>query len=127
MKSPARPPQLRVPPLPHEMTLLSELTLKLMTFAFRLATNHPEPLQGLVNDGPRLEVLHEGQGDMQPVLSVDFPDPSVIQSKEGTWYAFATESEGRSVQVARTEGSDPFGRWRVLDIDALPDANTRPD
>ena len=91
-----------------------------MAFAFRSVTNS-HPWQNLGEHGLRLEVLHDGQGDMRPVLSVDFPDPSVMQGKDGTWYAFGTEADGVSVQVARAEGSDPFGEWELLNMDAMPE------
>lgn len=49
-------------------------------------------------DGPTYE---------NPVLSQDFPDPSVLQGPDGTYYAYATETltdgEFYNIQVARSE------------------------
>ena len=69
-----------------------------------------------------LEIRPEGKESLQPVLAVNFPDPSVIQGKDEIWYAFATESGNNSIQVATSEGSNLFGDWKLLDTDALPEA-----
>ncbi|KFH47668.1 Extracellular endo-alpha-like protein [Hapsidospora chrysogenum ATCC 11550] len=88
---------------------------------------------------PRLRILHSGR-NLQPRLMRDFPDPTLVEDHNGTWYAFATNSGGVNVQVARTVGnivaqgkdqdteqsqnqsdSDPLGPWTRLGIDAMPD------
>lgn len=55
-----------------------------------------------------------------PVLNADFPDPTVIRDADGTYYAYATQSErgGRwiNMQVAR---SGDLVRWDYLG-EALP-------
>ncbi|KAL5040929.1 hypothetical protein BDW71DRAFT_24575 [Aspergillus fruticulosus] len=56
-------------------------------------------------------------GDPIRVLNRDFADPAIINTPDG-WYAFATNSGGRNVQVAL---SSDFDRWEFLeDHDALP-------
>ncbi|KAL4902177.1 hypothetical protein BDW74DRAFT_65069 [Aspergillus multicolor] len=51
------------------------------------------------------------------VLNRDFADPAIIETPDG-WYAFATTSGGRNVQVAHSSDSD---NWDFLeDHDALP-------
>lgn len=52
-------------------------------------------------------------------LQRDFPDPTIVQAEDGTWYSFATNSGGKNVQTAHAP--DPLGPWRWLDYDALPD------
>ena len=47
----------------------------------------------------------------------DFPDPSILEGEDG-WYAFATASGNKQVQVARAPG--PAGPWTYLDLDLLP-------
>jgi beta-xylosidase len=54
-----------------------------------------------------------------PLISKDFPDPSIVQDIDGFWYSFATNSNGKHIQIAR--GIDPLGPWALLDRDALPD------
>lgn len=51
------------------------------------------------------------------VINADFPDPSFVETPEGIWYAFGTNSKDKKVQVA---SSKDFETWTVLDIDALP-------
>lgn len=70
--------------------------------------------------GLQLVIDHDDDA-MKPSLPVDFPDPSVVQDYNGTWYAFATNSGGVNVQVAQSADSDPFSEWSRLDIDAMPD------
>jgi len=54
----------------------------------------------------------------QPQFNLDFPDPAVIKVGS-TWYAFATNSNGKHVQAA--EAPHALGPWTWLDIDLLPD------
>ncbi|KAH7031943.1 putative endo-arabinase [Macrophomina phaseolina] len=54
-----------------------------------------------------------------PVISSNFPDPSIIRVGN-TWYSFGTNSAdngGVHVQIAK---SDDFNSWTVLGKDALP-------
>lgn len=52
-----------------------------------------------------------------PVISTDFPDPSIIQVND-TWYAFATSGAGLNVRVAT---SPDFVTWTVVEgYDAMP-------
>lgn len=53
------------------------------------------------------------------LMQTDFPDPAIVQADDGTWYSFATNNNGKNVQVAHAP--DPLGPWRWLDFDALPD------
>jgi beta-xylosidase len=50
-----------------------------------------------------------------PVLRVDFPDPHIIEV-DGVYYAYATNSAGRNVQIATSEN---LVDWN-LGIDAMP-------
>jgi beta-xylosidase len=50
-----------------------------------------------------------------PVIKTDFPDPDVIMT-HGTYYAYATSSGGKNIQVA---SSTDFVHWTLLP-DALP-------
>ncbi|KAL4784896.1 glycosyl hydrolase [Aspergillus varians] len=66
-----------------------------------------------------LPLLAVGYALAEPihVLDINFPDPGVIQTEQG-YYAFATQSNGKRVPVAR---SDNFTSWTLLDgTDALP-------
>ena len=51
-----------------------------------------------------------------PVLDDDFPDPAVLTAGDGSYYAYATQSGGRNIQVAR---STDLVEWRLIG-DALP-------
>jgi beta-xylosidase len=50
-----------------------------------------------------------------PVINADFPEPDVIMT-HGTYYAYATSSGGKNIQVA---SSTDFVHWTLLP-DALP-------
>lgn len=50
-------------------------------------------------------------------LDTNFPDPSVLQTPDGKWYAYGTNGNGKRVQVAT---SNDFQTWTLLDIEALP-------
>jgi arabinan endo-1,5-alpha-L-arabinosidase len=39
---------------------------------------------------------------VNPVLDVDFPDPAVVRAPDGAYYAYATQTTGRRVQVSRS-------------------------
>lgn len=58
--------------------------------------------------------------ELVPVLPVDFPDPTIVTDEDGVWWAFATSSGGRSIQVATSGSRDPFNGWERLNEDALP-------
>ncbi|KAK8859311.1 glycosyl hydrolase family 43 protein [Apiospora arundinis] len=66
---------------------------------------------------PGASRLWKRTGD-KPLIQKDFPDPSILQDKDGKWYAFATAGNGKMVQVAKA--SEPGGPWEYLDIDVLP-------
>ena len=51
-----------------------------------------------------------------PVLDTDFPDPAVLTASDGAYYAYATQGNGRNIQLAR---SRDLWSWEVLP-DALP-------
>ena len=53
------------------------------------------------------------------LLDRDFPDPSIVQDSDGTWYAFGTASGGTNIQAA--QAPSPDGPWTHLDQDFLPD------
>ncbi|RKU45045.1 hypothetical protein DL546_006085 [Coniochaeta pulveracea] len=54
-----------------------------------------------------------------PVLRLNFPDPSVLQDEDGTWYAFATAGNGKQIQAATAPSSS--GPWAYVDRHVLPD------
>ncbi|KAK3377795.1 glycosyl hydrolase family 43 protein [Podospora didyma] len=53
-----------------------------------------------------------------PLMDRDFPDPSILQDTDGMWYAFATASGNKNIQVARAPA--PAGPWQYIDQDMLP-------
>jgi beta-xylosidase len=55
-----------------------------------------------------------------PVIEQDFPDPSII-NVDDQWYAFATQGNGKKVQIAQTKVGD-LRSWKLRDEDALPNA-----
>jgi beta-xylosidase len=59
-----------------------------------------------------------------PVITANFPDPSVIQVEGGDWYAFATNNGVYNVQIATSHN---FENWTVLNHDALPNAGAWSD
>lgn len=50
-------------------------------------------------------------------MHLDFPDPSMVQADDGTWYAFGTNGNGKRIQVAK---STDFQSWQLLDKEVLP-------
>ncbi|KAJ5118019.1 CAZyme family GH43 [Penicillium atrosanguineum] len=58
-----------------------------------------------------------GRGGVSMGLHTDFPDPSFLKAADGMWYAFATNGNGKRIQVA---SSKDFSSWTLLDIEALP-------
>lgn len=61
-----------------------------------------------------------GQGG--PALDGDFPDPTIVQDVDGSWYAFATEHAGIHVQAARAP--EPEGPWTRVEADLLPKSSS---
>jgi beta-xylosidase len=75
----------------------------------------------LLAHGANITFLDPTSQAKTPVLDRDFPDPSLVQDSNGTWYAFATSGGGKSgIQVASAPA--PEGPWKYLDIDALPNS-----
>lgn len=56
--------------------------------------------------------------NITPVITTNFPDPAIFQDSDNTWYAFATNGNGKNVQVAKA--ASPSGPWTVLPNDLLP-------
>ena len=55
---------------------------------------------------------------VEPVIKANFPDPCLVQSQSGTWYAFSTQSEKINIQLA---SSEDFVKWKLHEgYDALP-------
>ena len=69
-------------------------------------------LTGCATAGPQAGVATFSN----PVLDEDFPDPAVLRAGDGTYYAYATQSGGRNIQIAR---STDLVEWRPAG-DALP-------
>lgn len=65
-----------------------------------------------------LERLQRRSTNLDPAININFPDPSVLQDTDGTWYAFATNGNGKNVQSA--SAPDISGPWTVLSNDLLP-------
>jgi beta-xylosidase len=72
---------------------------------------------GTVITSPLLNI-NTRQTAINPVISVNFPDPSIVQDSDGTWYAFGTTNGVVNVQVA--SASSPAGPWTVLSNNLLP-------
>ncbi|KAK8079103.1 glycoside hydrolase family 43 protein [Apiospora phragmitis] len=70
---------------------------------------------------PSAPHLWRRDGD-KPLINMDFPDPSILQDKDGQWYSFATSGNGHNIQVAKA--SKPGGPWTYLDIDLLPNTGS---
>ncbi|KAK3070340.1 hypothetical protein LTR53_010644 [Teratosphaeriaceae sp. CCFEE 6253] len=57
---------------------------------------------------------------------VNFPDPSILQTEDGRWYAFATRTIGTGVHIQAARSAD-FETWDIVTnedgtaYDALPD------
>ncbi|MCU0507962.1 MAG: glycoside hydrolase family 43 protein [Anaerolineae bacterium] len=51
-----------------------------------------------------------------PIITDNFPDPFVLEA-DGVWYAYATNSSGKNVQLARSED---LLKWEMLP-DAMPE------
>jgi arabinan endo-1,5-alpha-L-arabinosidase len=62
----------------------------------------------------------QGAAYTNPVLDVDFPDPTVIRASDGMFYAYATQTErdGRTINVQVARSAD-LARWESIG-DALP-------
>jgi len=65
-----------------------------------------------------ISLLQQRAPTITPVIDVDFPDPAILQDSDNTYYAFATDGNGKNVQVA--QASSPSGPWKVLPNDLLP-------
>ncbi|PWY89130.1 Arabinanase/levansucrase/invertase [Aspergillus heteromorphus CBS 117.55] len=50
-------------------------------------------------------------------LDTDFPDPGFVQADDGSWYAFGTNGNNKTIQVAH---SPDFRSWTLLDKEVLP-------
>ncbi|KAN0103311.1 glycoside hydrolase family 43 protein [Hyaloscypha variabilis] len=65
-----------------------------------------------------ISLLEQRATTIAPVIDINFPDPAILQDSDNTWYAFATDGNGKNVQVAHA--SSPSGPWTVLPNDLLP-------
>ncbi|KAM7196512.1 Arabinanase/levansucrase/invertase [Naviculisporaceae sp. PSN 640] len=54
----------------------------------------------------------------QPLMPLDFPDPSILRHPNGTYFAFATASNGLNIQAAYAPS--PSGPWTHLPQEILP-------
>jgi hypothetical protein len=63
--------------------------------------------------------LHERPINIDTVIDANFPVSAIFKDADGTFYAFATNSGGIHVQVAKAEAvNDP---WEVLNGDSSVD------
>jgi beta-xylosidase len=71
------------------------------------------PLATLLAKSISAAPLLEERADLYPVITSDFPDPSIIRVQD-TWYAFASQSEydQQDVKVQLAKSTD-FNNWEV--------------
>lgn len=100
--------------------LLSETVLA-VPFAPRSLVNRERGTVARPANRGMFTWLSATQETKTPVLNHDFPDPSIIQGKDG-YYAVATASGSVRVQVAKA--TDPEGPWSLLDQDLFTDAGS---
>ncbi|KAI1817936.1 glycoside hydrolase family 43 protein [Poronia punctata] len=86
--------------------------------ATALPTDRAFPTLGLANITSLGGLAVEGRSLSGVQLDVDFPDPSIIYG-DGSWLAYATSSNGKSIPVAT---SADRSSWTLTDNDALPNA-----
>lgn len=55
-----------------------------------------------------------------PMLQENFPDPAVLKL-DNTYYAVATQSNGKHVPLATSQVVDDFRQWSISDKELLPD------
>ncbi|KUI56774.1 Extracellular endo-alpha-(1-_5)-L-arabinanase 2 [Cytospora mali] len=65
----------------------------------------------------QFHALNETSIPITAAINRDFPDPAILEGEDG-WYAFATASGDKQVQVAKAPTSG--GPWSYLDVDLLP-------
>ena len=74
---------------------------------------------GLTAALPMLDTSRNNtNGTASAVYNIDFPDPSIIEV-DGTWYAFATGSNGYNIQAARSSNFD-CPNWKAVIQEPLP-------
>ncbi|KAL8383155.1 hypothetical protein RB595_006760 [Gaeumannomyces hyphopodioides] len=61
---------------------------------------------------PTLLTLLHPETPKSPAMSVDFPDPAIVQDKDGSWYAFGTSGNSKNIQVATAPAAT--GPWTYL-------------
>ncbi|KAK7751662.1 hypothetical protein SLS62_006322 [Diatrype stigma] len=107
-------------------TILSTLLLTLLGYhivsgipiapaADAAAAHHHNVHQAQRNHYPSTPATVRGRktDPAEPVMNANFADPSVFRDIDGTWYAFATESNGKMVQVAQAPAV--LGPWHLLE------------
>ncbi|KAI8633275.1 endo-arabinase [Xylariaceae sp. FL1651] len=67
-----------------------------------------------------IHATDHGAPEQPPKLWINFPDPSLFQDDDGTWYAFAGSGNGKQVQAAKSQSMG--GPWRQLNIEVLLEA-----
>jgi hypothetical protein len=69
---------------------------------------------------PSADAVASTQTYTNPVLDIDFPDPTVIRASDGTYYAYATQGErdGTSINIQVARSRDLVAWERIGD--ALP-------
>lgn len=85
------------------------------------------PLLSFSENSLNKKISFDGSSSITLALDTDFPDPAFVQHTDGSWYAFATNGNGKRIQVAH---SDDFVSWDLLDVEALPTLSgweTEPD
>lgn len=68
----------------------------------------------------RRKIKHNLNEPTVASISVDFPDPAIIQTGD-TWWAYATNANGTNIQLASSSKESFDGRWkRHVGYDVLP-------
>lgn len=92
-----------------------------------LPTAYCSPFISFSEQSLNKRISFDGSTSITLALNTDFPDPAFVQHTDGSWYAFATNGNGKRIQVAY---STDFVYWSLLDVEALPTLSgweTEPD
>ncbi|KAM5342555.1 hypothetical protein ACJ41O_013521 [Fusarium nematophilum] len=103
------------------LLLDSVLSLPQRKPSLSFSTTSPiSPITVTLDPPPKQHISRrqDGSATIAPRLSVNFPDPCLLQDGDGRWVSFATSGNGYHIQIAVAD--DPFSEWTHLEQDALP-------